>query len=459
MGADLYESYVGSILSTGALAVAAGLGFAGITIPMVMAAVGILASIVGTFFVRTKEGATQRELLSALRRGTWISAALVAVAAFPLIWFGLGSKYVGFYFAVLSGLLAGILIGFFTEYYTSASYRPTKNLAGSSETGAGTVIISGLSLGMLSTVLPVVIVGVSVLVSYFVSGGAQSFDEGLYGVGISAVGMLSTLGITLATDAYGPVADNAGGIAEMAGLGEEVRERTDALDSLGNTTAATGKGFAIASAALTALALIASFIVQVKFIAPDFAFNLDITNPPVLVGLFLGGVLPFLFAAMTMSAVGRSAQSIVQEVRRQFREITGLMDGRAEPDYETCVDICTRSAQKEMLPPAVIAVAAPPGKYHSRHGKRVRHCLSSLDGSGADCFLYRAGEIYRAGLCFQSGYHKSSCAGRPVSRRSAAVPVCGDDYERGGTFRPKHCTRGPPAVPGNHGPDGRQGRA
>lgn len=359
MGADLYESYVGSILSTGALAVAAGLGFAGITIPMVMAAVGILASIVGTFFVRTKEGATQRELLSALRRGTWISAALVAVAAFPLIWFGLGSKYVGFYFAVLSGLLAGILIGFFTEYYTSASYRPTKNLAGSSETGAGTVIISGLSLGMLSTVLPVVIVGVSVLVSYFVSGGAQSFDEGLYGVGISAVGMLSTLGITLATDAYGPVADNAGGIAEMAGLGEEVRERTDALDSLGNTTAATGKGFAIASAALTALALIASFIVQVKFIAPDFAFNLDITNPPVLVGLFLGGVLPFLFAAMTMSAVGRSAQSIVQEVRRQFREITGLMDGRAEPDYETCVDICTRSAQKEMLPPAVIAVAAP----------------------------------------------------------------------------------------------------
>ena len=359
MGADLYESYVGSIISTGALAVAAGLGFSGIAVPMAMAAIGIFASIIGTFFVKTKEGASQKGLLSALRRGTWISAGLTAAAVFPLIWFGLGSERIGLYFAVLSGLLAGILIGFFTEYYTSASYKPTQNLAGTSETGAGTLIIGGLSLGMLSTVLPVVIVGVSVLVSYFVSGGAESFDAGLYGVGISAVGMLSTLGITLATDAYGPVADNAGGIAEMAGMGGDVRERTDALDSLGNTTAATGKGFAIASAALTALALIASFVVAVRLLDPDFVFDLSITNPPVLVGLFLGGVLPFLFAAMTMSAVGRSAQSIVVEVRRQFREIAGLMDGKAEPDYETCVDICTRSAQKEMLPPAVIAVVSP----------------------------------------------------------------------------------------------------
>lgn len=359
MGADLYESYVGSILSTATLAAAAGMGFSGIIVPMLMAAVGIFASIIGSFFVRTREGATQKGLLSALRRGTWVSAALVAAAAFPLIWFGLGSEHVGVYFAVLTGLLAGVLIGFFTEYYTSDSYRPTKKLAGTTETGAGTVIIGGLSLGMLSTVAPVLIVGVSVLVSFFVSGGAKSFDLGLYGIGISAVGMLSTLGITLASDAYGPVADNAGGIAEMAGLDSEVRERTDALDSLGNTTAATGKGFAIASAALTALALIASFVVQVRLIAPDFTFDLNLTNPPVLVGLFLGGVLPFLFAALAMDAVGRSAQSIVLEVRRQFREIAGLMDGKAEPDYERCVDICTRSAQKQMLLPAVIAVAAP----------------------------------------------------------------------------------------------------
>ena len=246
MGADLYESYVGSIISTAALAVAAGLGFKGVVIPMSMAAIGILASIIGTFFVRTKENASQKNLLGSLRLGTWISAALIAVAAFPLIYFGLGAEKIGFYFAILSGLLAGILIGVVTEYYTSDSYKPTKKLAGTSSTGPATVIIGGLSLGMLSTVLPVVIVGASVLASYFLSGGSDSYNNGLYGVGLSAVGMLATLGITLATDAYGPVADNAGGIAEMAHMGEEVRKRTDALDSLGNTTAATGKGFAIA---------------------------------------------------------------------------------------------------------------------------------------------------------------------------------------------------------------------
>ena len=359
MGADLYESYVGSIISTAALAVAAGLGFKGVVIPMSMAAVGILASIIGTFFVRTKENASQKNLLGSLRLGTWISAALIAVAAFPLIYFGLGAEKIGFYFAILSGLLAGILIGVVTEYYTSDSYKPTKKLAGTSSTGPATVIIGGLSLGMLSTVLPVVIVGASVLASYFLSGGSDSYNNGLYGVGLSAVGMLATLGITLATDAYGPVADNAGGIAEMAHMGEEVRKRTDALDSLGNTTAATGKGFAIGSAALTALALIASYIAEIQVLKPDFNFNLTITNPPVLIGLFIGGVLPFLFAALTMDAVGRCAQKIVVEVRRQFREIKGLMTGEADPDYASCVDICTRSAQREMIAPAIVAVAAP----------------------------------------------------------------------------------------------------
>ena len=359
MGADLYESYVGSIISTAALAVAAGLGFKGVVTPMSMAAIGILASIIGTFFVRTKESASQKNLLGSLRLGTWISAALIAVAAFPLIYFGLGAEKIGFYFAILSGLLAGILIGVVTEYYTSDSYKPTKKLAGTSSTGPATVIIGGLSLGMLSTVLPVVIVGASVLASYFLSGGSDSYNNGLYGVGLSAVGMLATLGITLATDAYGPVADNAGGIAEMAHMGEEVRKRTDALDSLGNTTAATGKGFAIGSAALTALALIASYIAEIQVLKPDFNFNLTITNPPVLIGLFIGGVLPFLFAALTMDAVGRCAQKIVVEVRRQFREIKGLMTGEADPDYASCVDICTRSAQREMIAPAIVAVAAP----------------------------------------------------------------------------------------------------
>ena len=359
MGADLYESYAGSIISTGALAVAAGFGFSGVTIPMVMAAIGIVASIIGTFFVKTKEGASQKNLLSALRRGTYISAIIIAVVAFPLIYFGLGSEHIGLYGAILSGLIAGVLIGACTEYYTSDSYKPTRKLAGTAKTGSATVIIGGLSLGMMSTFLPVIIVCGSILISYFVSGGAASYNMGLYGIGISAVGMLSTLGITLATDAYGPVADNAGGIAEMAKLGPEVRERTDALDSLGNTTAATGKGFAIGSAALTALALIAAYVSEVQVINPDFEFNLSITNPTVLIGLFIGGVLPFVFASRTMDAVGRAAQSIVVEVRRQFQKIPGLMEGKADPDYASCVDLCTRSAQREMIFPAIIAVVAP----------------------------------------------------------------------------------------------------
>ena len=358
MGADLYESYVGSIVSTAALAVAAGFGVKGVAVPMMLAAFGVIASIIGTFFVKTKEDASQKNLLKALRLGTYLSAVLVVAGAYVIIRLLL-PEHIGIYAAVLSGLVAGVLIGAITEYFTSDSYRPTRNLASSSETGAATVIISGLSLGMLSTVAPVIIVGVSVLISYYCSGGNADFNMGLYGVGVSAVGMLSTLGITLATDAYGPIADNAGGIAEMTHMPPEVRNRTDALDSLGNTTAATGKGFAIGSAALTALALIASYIDKVKQLNPDIALNLTITNPTVLIGLFIGGMLPFLFAALTMDAVGKAAQSIVVEVRRQFKEIKGLMEGKAEPDYAACVDMCTKSAQKLMLAPALIAVIIP----------------------------------------------------------------------------------------------------
>lgn len=358
MGADLYESYVGSIVSTAALAVAAGFGVKGVAVPMMLAAFGVIASIIGTFFVKTKEDASQKNLLKALRLGTYISAVLVVAGAYVIIRLLL-PEHIGIYAAVLSGLVAGVLIGAITEYFTSDSYRPTRNLASSSETGAATVIISGLSLGMLSTVAPVIIVGVSVLISYYCSGGNADLNMGLYGVGVSAVGMLSTLGITLATDAYGPIADNAGGIAEMTHMPPEVRNRTDALDSLGNTTAATGKGFAIGSAALTALALIASYIDKVKQLNPDIALNLTITNPTVLIGLFIGGMLPFLFAALTMDAVGKAAQSIVVEVRRQFKEIKGLMEGKAEPDYAACVDMCTKSAQKLMLAPALIAVIIP----------------------------------------------------------------------------------------------------
>ena len=359
MGADLYESYVGSVISTAALAVAAGLEFKGVTIPMALASVGILASILGSFLVSTREDASQKELLTALRRGIWGSGVIIAAVAWPLIRIGLGPGYTGVYAAVLSGLVAGILIGYSTEYFTSDTYGPTQKLADSSVTGPGTVIIRGISLGMYSCVFPVLIVGVSVLVSFYAAGGSSNFNMGLYGIGLSAVGMLSTLGITLATDAYGPIADNAGGIAEMAHLGEDVRKRTDALDSLGNTTAATGKGFAIGSAALTALALIVSYINQVKVINPEFVFDMQITNPAVLVGLFIGSVLPFLFASFTMESVGEVAQSIVVEVRRQFKEIAGLMEGTADPDYEACVDICTKSAQKEMIRPAVVAIAAP----------------------------------------------------------------------------------------------------
>ena len=369
MGADLYESYVGSIISASALGVAA---FAGnsksgglnaMAVPMLLAALGIICSIIGTFFVRTKENATQKDLLRSLSRGTNFSAIVIAIAAFPIVYYCLdGMKSIGLYFAILAGLIAGVLIGQSTEYFTSDTYKPTKHLASKSETGSATIIIGGLGLGMLSTVLPIIIVAVCILVAYF-SAGKGDAGLGLYGIALSAVGMLSTLGITLATDAYGPVADNADGIAEMSGLEPEVRQRTDALDSLGNTTAATGKGFAIGSAALTALALMASYVNKVEEVAAasgktvDLTF--DLTNPTVLVGLLIGCCLPFIFAALTMESVGKAAQSIVVEVRRQFKEITGLMEGKAEADYKSCVDLCTKASLKEMVLPTIVAIVTP----------------------------------------------------------------------------------------------------
>ncbi len=361
MGADLYESYVGSVISACALGVSAFGSVTAMALPMILAAVGIVCSILGTFLVRTKEDASQKQLLRALSRGTNFSAILIAVAAFPMVYFVLGKENWTVYFAILAGLVAGVLIGQSTEYYTSDSYKPTRNLAATSETGTATIIIGGLSVGMLSTLLPIVIVAVCVLVAFYVSGGASSASAGLYGIALAAVGMLSTLGITLATDAYGPVADNAGGIAQMAGLDHKVRERTDALDSLGNTTAATGKGFAIGSAALTALALMASYIDKVKSIegGMEKVADLSITTPTVLIGLFVGACLPFVFAALTMNSVGRAAQSVVKEVRRQFKEIVGLMDGKADADYASCVDLCTKASLREMVLPTVVAVAVP----------------------------------------------------------------------------------------------------
>ena len=367
MGADLYESYVGSIISASALGVTAFSvseridDFNAMAVPMLLAAVGIVCSIIGTFLVRTKENAGQKELLKSLARGTNFSAVIIALAAFPIVYFCLdGLNSIGLYFAILAGLLAGVLIGQSTEYFTSDTYKPTKKLAAKSETGSATIIIGGLGLGMLSTALPIIIVAACILIAYFAAGGAANANLGLYGIALSAVGMLSTLGITLATDAYGPVADNAGGIAEMAGLEPEVRQRTDALDALGNTTAATGKGFAIGSAALTALALMASYINKVKEVGgADLDLNFDLTNPTVLVGLFIGACLPFVFAALTMESVGKAAQSIVVEVRRQFKEIAGLMDGKAEADYASCVGLCTKASLKEMVLPSLVAVIAP----------------------------------------------------------------------------------------------------
>ena len=356
MGADLYESYVGSILATFALGGIAGYGFGGMLLPLALAVTGIVCSIIGSFLIKTKEDATQESLLKSLRTGTYTAAVLAAIVAAPLTYVILGNW--GVYIAILSGLIGGCAIGYFTEYYTSDTYKPTQELAAASETGSATIIIGGISLGLKSTMVSILIVAVAVLVSFFCAGGAASFNAGLYGIGIAGVGMLSTLGITLATDAYGPVADNAGGIAEMSGLPEEVRQRTDALDSLGNTTAATGKGFAIGSASLTALALLVSYVDIVQSNTEE-VLDLSLTNPLMLVGLFIGAMLTFVFSAFTMSAVQKAAQSIVVEVRRQFKEIPGIMEFKADPDYASCVGLCTKGALKEMVAPAVLAIVVP----------------------------------------------------------------------------------------------------
>ena len=367
MGADLYESYVGSILATFALAATAGYGFKGMLLPLMIAVTGMLCSLIGSFMVKTKEDADQKSLLKTLRTGTYSAAVLAAICAAVLTYVIMGNM--GIFVAILCGLVGGCAIGYFTEYYTSDTYKPTQELAAASETGSATIIIGGISLGLKSTASSILIVGAAVLISYFAAGGSltivdgagaftAAFNQGLYGIGIAGVGMLSTLGITLATDAYGPVADNAGGIAEMAELPEFVRDRTDALDSLGNTTAATGKGFAIGSASLTALALLVSYVSIVQTKTSD-VLNFSLTSPTVLVGLFIGAMLTFVFSAFTMGAVQTAAQTIVTEVRRQFKEIPGIMEYKAKPDYQACVGMCTKGALHEMVVPALLAIIVP----------------------------------------------------------------------------------------------------
>ena len=394
MGADLYESYCGSILSTAALGATAFLSsgemqMKAVIAPMLIAAIGVFLSLLGIFLVRTKEGASMKDLLRSLGLGTNTAAVLIAFASFGVLYWLQIDNWLGISFSVLSGLAAGVIIGQATEYYTSQSYKPTQDISEASSTGAATVIIKGIGTGMISTCIPVITISVAIMMSFLCANGfdmsmsAQSIQIGLYGIGIAAVGMLSTLGITLATDAYGPIADNAGGNAEMSELGEGVRQRTDALDALGNTTAATGKGFAIGSAALTALALLASYIEEIKIAMhrvgdtmtdltgktidatqatiPDFMnyFQVNLMNPKVLVGAFVGAMAAFLFCGLTMGAVGRAAGKMVAEVRRQFREIKGILEGTGTPDYGRCVEISTLSAQQEMIFPSLLAIIIP----------------------------------------------------------------------------------------------------
>ncbi len=360
MGADLYESYLGSIIATMTLGATAKFAnhLGAVSLPLLLGGCGALASIIGFFFVRTSRD-SQKALLFALRRGVYVTAALIIIAAFFLTREVFPSEWLGLWLTILVGLGAGILLGIFTEYFTSASYRPTRNLARSSQVSTATLMIGGLSLGMISTAAPVILIGAAILGSFYLSGGGSDYTAGLYGIGIASVALLSTLGTTLASDAYGPVADNAGGIAQMAGLEEEVRRRTDQLDSLGNTTAATGKGFAIGSAALTTLVLIVAFHNRVQILRPEFTISFDLLQPRLLVGLLIGGALPFVFCSLIFDAVGRAAESISAEVRRQFKEIKGLLEGEAKADYYRCVRITTKVAQQKMVLPAVMAVLAP----------------------------------------------------------------------------------------------------
>ncbi len=427
MGADLYESYVGSILAAFALGASAGYGWNGMMLPILLAVCGILCSIVGTFFVKTKENATQKSLLQSLRTGTYLAAILSAIAAAPLTYFVLGSW--GVYVAILCGLAGGCAIGYFTEYYTSDTYKPTQKLAAAAETGSATVIIGGLSLGMLSTIASILVVAAAILISFYAAGGGSSFAHGLYGIGIAAVGMLSTLGITLATDAYGPVADNAGGIAEMSGLPETVRERTDALDSLGNTTAATGKGFAIGSASLTALALLVSYVNIVQEKTPEM-LDLTLTNPLMLVGLFLGAMLTFVFSALTMSAVQSAAQSIVVEVRRQFKEIPGIMEHKTDPDYASCVALCTKGALKEMVVPALLAIVVPilTGLLLGPVGVVGLLGGVSVTGFAMAVFMSNAGGAWdNAKKYIEAGHHGGK--GSPCHKAAVVGDTVGDPFK------------------------------
>ena len=398
MGADLYEAYAHAIIATFALGVAAGYGYGGMLLPLLICVVGVVASLIGTFFVRTKEDASQKALLSSLHNGTWIAAIIAVAASLPItfwvaslqepnkmfcdyanayIYQEMATSAWGLFAAIVIGIVSGLIIAFFSEYYTSDTNKPTRDLAASSETGTATVMIGGLALGLKAAVGPVMTVAIAAMASFIVSGGMAggeiNFMAGLYGIGIASVGLVSTLGINLATDAFGPVADNAGGIAQMAGLPPEVRDRTDALDSLGNTTAATGKGFSIGATGFSALALLVSYVAIAntrlsEIIAEEIAaygvatrqlLNLEITNPPVLIGLFIGVVTAFFFAALTIEAVNKAAMSIVVEVRRQFREIKGIMEGTGKPDYAACVDLCTKSALRKMVAPSLLALVVP----------------------------------------------------------------------------------------------------
>ena len=453
MGADLYESYCGSVLSTAALG-AAAFAAAGLDIqlkaviaPMLIAAVGVFLSLFGIFLVRTKEGATMRDLLKSLSLGTNVSAVLIAVATFCILYLLGIENWMMLSCSVITGLVAGVIIGQATEYYTSHSYKPTQKISEAGLTGSATVIIKGIGTGMISTCIPVITIGVAIILSFGFANGfdlsmsSESLANGLYGIGIAAVGMLSTLGITLATDAYGPIADNAGGNAEMSELGEEVRHRTDALDALGNTTAATGKGFAIGSAALTALALLASYIEEIKIAMeragvmmenvkgevisasaatiPDFMnyFQVNLMNPKVLVGAFIGGMASFLFCGLTMEAVGRAAQKMVEEVRRQFREIAGILEGTGTPDYGSCVEISTRAAQHEMIFPSLLAIAIP----------IVVGCVLGVAGVlgllvGGLKEDGRGRQLWRQGLLCSQGYHRGRHRWRPLQGYLWSVP-------------------------------------